>query len=75
MPQSPSVTGVDIDGEALAYARGQDARTCYLSANAAQLPFADNSFNHVMSITALCFVPEWPQALHEFVRVTGADSS
>lgn len=70
LPQSPSVTGVDIDDDALAYARGQSAKTCYLPANAAQLPFADNSFDRVMSVTALCFVPEWPQALSEIVRVT-----
>lgn len=70
LPQSPSVTGVDIDEEALAYARSQDSRTCYLPGNASQLPFPDNSFDRVMSVTALCFVPEWPQALSEIVRVT-----
>jgi len=68
--QSPSVTGVDIDEKALAYARGQDSKTCYLSGHAAQLPFADSSFDSVMSVTALCFVPEWPQALSDIVRVT-----
>ncbi|KPP98983.1 class I SAM-dependent methyltransferase [Marinobacter sp. HL-58] len=70
LPQSPSVTGVDVDNEALAYARSQDSRTCYLPANALQLPFADGSFDRVMSVTALCFVPEWSQALSEIVRVT-----
>lgn len=70
LPQSPSVTGVDIDGEALAYARGQDSDTCYLPANAAQLPFVDSNFDRVMSVTALCFVPEWPEALKEIVRVS-----
>lgn len=71
LPQSPSVTGVDIDDEALAYARSQDSRTCYQPGNATQLPFADSSFDRVMSVTALCFVAEWPQALSEIVRVSG----
>ncbi|MGG7056516.1 class I SAM-dependent methyltransferase [Nitrosomonas sp. ANs5] len=70
LPQSPSVTSVDIDGEALTYARGQDSKTCYLPGNAVQLPFADSSFDRVMSVTALCFVTEWPQALKEIIRVT-----
>ena len=70
LSQSPSVTGVDIDDENLTYARAQDSKTCYLSGNAVQLSFSDNSFNRVMSVTALCFVPEWPNALEEIVRVT-----
>lgn len=70
LPQCPVMTGVDIDEEALAYARGQDSKTCYLSGNAVQLPFADSSFDRVMSVTALCFVPDWPEALKEIVRVT-----
>lgn len=70
LPQSPSVTGMDIDREALAYARGQDSETCYLPANAVQLPFSDSSFDRVMSVSALCFVPEWPEALSEIIRVT-----
>ena len=70
LPQSPSVIGLDIDDEALAYARSQHSRTCYLPGNASQLPFADSSFDRVMSVTALCFVSEWPQALSEIVRVS-----
>ena len=70
LPQSPSVTGVDIDNDALAYARGLDERTYYRLGNAVHLPFADNSFDGVISITALCFIPDWQQALSEIVRVS-----
>mgnify|MGYP003664178251 CR=1 FL=1 len=70
LPQHPAMTGMDIDNEALAYARGQNSKNCYLPANAVQLPFSNNHFDRVMSVTALCFVPEWPEALKEIVRVT-----
>ena len=64
------VTGIDIDSEALAFAREHDLRSRYREADACRLPFADNSFHKVMSVTALCFVADWSQALAEIVRVT-----
>ncbi len=64
------VTGVDTNREWLAWAasrRGPQVR--YLSADACSLPFADRSFDRVASVTALCFVEEWRQAIEEIVRV------
>lgn len=63
------VTGVDIDADALAFASQSDPRTRYAVADAMALPFGDDSFERVMSVTALCFVPDWPRALAEIVRV------
>lgn len=65
------VTGTDIDSEALAFAREHDTRAHYMEADARRLPFANNRFHKVMSVTALCFIADWPQALSEIVRVTG----
>lgn len=41
-----------------------------MEADACCLPFANDSFRKVMSVTALCFTADWPQALSEIVRVT-----
>lgn len=64
------VTGVDTNEEWLAWAavRG-DRQVRYLGADALKLPFPDHSFDRVASITALCFVDAWPQAIEEIVRV------
>lgn len=64
------VTGVDPDPEWLAYARGRDTRAHYLEGDARALPFSDASFDRVVSVTALCFIQDWPRALNEIVRVT-----
>jgi len=63
------VTGIDVDAAALDFARRHDHLASYLRADARRLPFADGSFDGVVSITALCFVPDWPTALAEIVRV------
>ena len=64
------VTGIDLDSDALAFARNRDARSTYLPADALALPFADASFDYVLSIAALCFTSDWHQAVSEIVRVT-----
>lgn len=64
------VTGIDLDVEALAFARSHDPLSTYLPANALELPFADASFDHVLSIAALCFTADWHKAVSEIVRVT-----
>jgi SAM-dependent methyltransferase len=64
------VTGVDLDAESLAFARGRDAKSAYLTVDACALPFADSTFDRVISVAALCFIPDWPLALREIVRVT-----
>ncbi|MEO8654263.1 MAG: methyltransferase domain-containing protein [Ramlibacter sp.] len=65
------VVGVDLDAEALAFARERSCgETSYVRGDAIALPFADASFDAVLSVTALCFVEQWPRALAEIVRVS-----
>lgn len=63
------VTGVDIDANWLEYARSRDSASRYCQADALSLPFEDRRFSHVLSITALCFTPDWKRAIAEAVRV------
>lgn len=63
------VVGVDNNAEWLAYARTRDGDASYLPADARALPFATASFDYVVSVTALGFIPDWHQALAEMVRV------
>ena len=63
------VTGSDINSAALAFARSRDRHATYLHADALRLPFADDSFERVISVTALCFIADWPRAIGEIVRV------
>lgn len=65
-----TVTGIDADNNSLAFARTKDARSTYIAGDAHHLPFAADSFDRVVSVTALCFMADWPQALQEMVRVT-----
>ncbi len=63
-------TGLDPNAEWLAYARSHsppDLR--WVEGDARRLPFADGSFDHVISIAALCFVPDERRALAEILRV------
>jgi ubiquinone/menaquinone biosynthesis C-methylase UbiE len=65
------VVGLDSDAEALAFARAQSAGcVSYVHGDATALPFADAAFDAVLSITAMCFVEQWPRALAEIVRVS-----
>lgn len=65
------VTGVDVDANALDFARQRsDHDISYLEGDACRLPFPDQTFDQVISITALCFVDDWPRAIAEIVRVT-----
>jgi len=65
-----TVTGLDCDFESLVYARTHDVKAAYLQGDAQSLPFADASFDLLVSIAALCFIPNWPSALKEMIRVT-----
>jgi SAM-dependent methyltransferase len=64
-------TGLDPNPEWLDY-----ARTCsspalsWVEGDARDLPFAEASFDHVLSVAALCFVEDAQQAVAEAVRVT-----
>lgn len=64
------VTGIDIDQQSLNYARQHDPYSHYLQGDAQSLPFADKSFDCSVSVTALCFIDNWPLAIKEMIRVT-----
>jgi len=65
-----AVTGLDPNPDWLAFAKRHAAGTeSYLAGSALALPFADNSFDLVVSITALCFIDDQRQALAEMLRV------
>ena len=64
------VTGLDVDLDRLAVGRSKDTRSTYVQADAQRLPFPDNAFDRVVSITALPFIADWPRAVAEIVRVS-----
>ena len=66
------VTGVDVDPAALAVARTRVAGALTL-ADAHTLPFADQAFDVVVSVTATEFLTDPPTALAEALRVTRTD--
>jgi len=70
------VTGVDISRPMLerARAKAQDAGldVRFLEADALQLPFGEQSFDAVLSVTALEFMPDLSAALREAFRVLKA---
>jgi len=64
------MTGLDVDERMLAVARQRTPQgISWLQGDAARLPFADRSFDHAVALTSLCFVPDWPRAVAEIVRV------
>lgn len=64
------VTGVDLDREMLAAARIKAPAAHLVEGDVTSLPFEDASFDLVLSVTVLCFVPEPQRAVRELVRVT-----
>lgn len=67
------VTGLDRDKDALAFARTKPVPGVrYLPGDARRLPFPTGAFDHVISVTALCFVTPWQDALVEITRVSRA---
>jgi SAM-dependent methyltransferase len=71
-----AVTAVDITPELLEHARrrAQEAgvEVRWLEADAAELPFDDQSFDHVCSTFAAMFAPDHDRAAGELVRVCRA---
>lgn len=64
-----NVTGVDTDIARLDFARAHGHGERYLEGDATALPFADSAFDVAVSVTALCFIDDWPRALAEMARV------
>jgi SAM-dependent methyltransferase len=64
------VTGLDPNAVWLNYARSRAPQINWLEGDARKLPFNDRRFDNVVSVTALCFVDNWQQALSEMVRVS-----
>lgn len=65
-----SVSGIDLSFSWLSFARSRDPHSSYIQADARGLPFADSCFECVLSVAALCFVPDWARALGEILRVS-----
>ena len=64
-----NVVGTDIDFDMLRFAAGHSRGIGFAAADARRLPFPDDSFDLVVSITALCFIREERLALREMLRV------
>lgn len=63
-------TGLDPNPDWLEYARAHSGPALnWVEGDARALPFADASFDHVLSIAALCFIDDERQAVAECVRV------
>ena len=71
--QGAHVTGVDVDRSMLDAARDRarsaHADATYIEGNARSLPFADDTFDVVVAVTVLCFVPDADSAVSEMARV------
>lgn len=64
------VTGLDPNPTWLDYARARSSPALsWVEGDARALPFADASFDHVLSIAALCFVDDERRAVADAVRV------
>lgn len=64
------VTGLDPNPEWLAYARAHsEPGIRWIEGDARQLPFDDCGFDCVVSVAALCFVPDERRAVAEMLRV------
>lgn len=63
------VTGVDPWLDGLTFARARAPALHWVKGDARRLPFADASFDHVLSVAALCFVDDERKAVSECVRV------
>ena len=65
------ITGLDFSPAYVAHARGRidDPRVGFEVGNACAMPFADASFDRVLSLLMLHFVPQAPAAVAEMRRV------
>ncbi|MFC7308871.1 class I SAM-dependent methyltransferase [Streptomyces monticola] len=74
------VTAVDLNGAFLGAARGLQARAgasnaevTYQQGDVLELPFADGTFDLLLTQHVLQYLPELPRAVEELARVTNAD--
>lgn len=68
MKRGTEITGIDVSGKMLEIARSKGVRNVALG-DAVSLDFPDESFDLVVSITALEFIEECDRAISEMVRV------
>jgi SAM-dependent methyltransferase len=66
---SGSVVGLDVNPEMLAVARGKSTSIEWLEGTAEALPFADDSYDAVVSQFGFMFFADKPKALGEMMRV------
>lgn len=71
--QGARITGLDAEPRMLAAARSR-ASQCgqtveFIEGDVGQLPFSDGTFDIVVAVTVLCFVPDAERALSEMARV------
>lgn len=66
-----NVIGIDINEKwvRFAYKKGL-GKTFYAVADARKLPFGDAAFDMVISVAAICFIPNIRAAISEIIRVT-----
>lgn len=63
--------GVDINKDWVQYAcRHDTSKASYTVGDARKLPFKNKSFDLVISVAALCFIPDMHRAVSEILRVT-----
>ncbi len=69
---SARITGVDPSAAYVKYAQGrsQGGRAQFVVGDAQQLQLPDASFDHVLSLLVMNFIPDPAKALREMVRVT-----
>ena len=77
LPQIPQRWGVDVSKEAVRYAAAREKRACFLVATASHLPFADGSFDCLLSMFALTVVEEYRRVLKRggvFIQVLAGEN-
>jgi ubiquinone/menaquinone biosynthesis C-methylase UbiE len=66
---------LDVSLESLRRCKANNPEAVIVHGNALQLPFADQSFDHTISIGVLHHTPDCRLGFHEVARVTGAGGS
>lgn len=75
MKQRGTVVGLDLNEAMLTVARRLRPELEWRQGDAAQLPFAEGSFDVVLCQSGLMFFPDVPQALREMARVVTDDGT